>query len=266
MTLAALDDSVSLVATVTDKKGDTLPDASVSWSTSDASVATVSSSGLVTAVGNGTAQVVARSGTLGSSGTVADTASVTVRQTVSSVTVEPDSLVLPDYGTGVLTAKAVDANGNDVDVAAIDSSGFSWKSSNVLVATVTSLGGDSARVGSQRGGLAQVTATLSGVSGSARVRVYPATAASLSLDKDSVAFAAFDDTVSLVATVTDQGGHIWPGAEVTWSTSDTTVATVSSSGLVTAVGNGGARVVALSGTVADTVSVRGAPSGFVGDG
>src|SRR3989442_14807014 len=52
-------DTVRLVATALDASRDTLKDRPISWQTSDAAVATVSATGLVTGVGSGTASVTA---------------------------------------------------------------------------------------------------------------------------------------------------------------------------------------------------------------
>src|SRR5918995_6853737 len=54
--------SQQLSPTVSDQQGNPLSGATVSWSTSDAGVASVSSAGLVTAEGFGTAEVTARAG------------------------------------------------------------------------------------------------------------------------------------------------------------------------------------------------------------
>jgi alpha-tubulin suppressor-like RCC1 family protein len=56
------EDTVRLDATVISNQGIPLPNAPVTWTSSDESVATVDSAGLVTAVGFGTAQITARSG------------------------------------------------------------------------------------------------------------------------------------------------------------------------------------------------------------
>ena len=59
-----------LVAVVLDQRADTIKHPSVSWSSDDGGVATVSASGLVTAVGNGSAHAVATSGGLSAQVTV----------------------------------------------------------------------------------------------------------------------------------------------------------------------------------------------------
>ena len=259
--LAAFGDTVSLVATVTDQNGQVLPGAEVTWSTQYAAAATVSSSGLVTAVGNGGTQVVARSGA------VADTVSVRVSQVASSVTVEPDSLHLLEGKNGVLVAKAVDANGNAVHLRGAYPRGFSWDESDRRI-TVTPVGLDSARVtpvSPVSAMLSSVTARLGGKEDLVIISLDARRPTKLTLNQDSVAFAALDDSVTLVATVTDQDGDVLSGANVVWSTSDTSVATVSSGGLVTAVGNGTAQVVALSDSVAGHGVGYGATKGVGGN-
>lgn len=57
--LTYLDETVQLSATARDANGTVVPDASVSWMSSDPSVVTVSDAGLVTAVGGGMAEVTA---------------------------------------------------------------------------------------------------------------------------------------------------------------------------------------------------------------
>jgi hypothetical protein len=72
VTLLHRDHLLQLSATVKDQNGATMASATVTWTTSNAAVATVSSTGLVTSVENGTATITA------TSGSVSGTASVTV--------------------------------------------------------------------------------------------------------------------------------------------------------------------------------------------
>ena len=66
---------------------------------------------------------------------------------------------------------------------------------------------------------------------------------------------AIEATVQLAATVRDQFGLEMPGAQVAWSTSDATVATVDAAGLVAAVANGAVTVTAASGSASGTAAV-----------
>ncbi len=64
------------------------------------------------------------------------------------------------------------------------------------------------------------------------------------------------ETKQLSATVKDQNGNTMSGASVSWSTSDPSVATVSSAGLVTATANGMATITGTSGSASATASVN----------
>lgn len=63
------------------------------------------------------------------------------------------------------------------------------------------------------------------------------------------------DTFQLTATVYDQNGGVIPGAVVGWSSDDTGVATVDSSGLVTGVAHGSCTITATSGPLSDTCTI-----------
>jgi hypothetical protein len=70
ISLTSLGQTQQLSPTVTDQTGDALPDAAVSWSSSNAAVAQVSPTGVVTAISNGSAQVTATAGAATASATV----------------------------------------------------------------------------------------------------------------------------------------------------------------------------------------------------
>ena len=79
VSLEALGETTQLTASVKDQSGATMSNAPVSWATSDATVATVSETALVTSVADGSATITATSGS--ASGTVA----VTVLQEAATV-------------------------------------------------------------------------------------------------------------------------------------------------------------------------------------
>jgi hypothetical protein len=80
-------------------------------------------------------------------------------------------------------------------------------------------------------------------------------ATSITLSATSLSFTSVGATFPLSSTVKDQNGATMSGATVTWATSDASVATVSSTGLVTAVANGTETITATSGSASDTASV-----------
>ena len=77
----------------------------------------------------------------------------------------------------------------------------------------------------------------------------------IALSANGLSFAFLRDTTQLTATVSDARGAGFQGAGVSWSSSDTLVAKVSASGLVTAIRNGPASVTATSGLATRSVPV-----------
>ena len=155
--LTALGTTVQLSAEVRDQNARVMAGATVTWTSSASSMATVDASGLVTAAGNGTATITA------SAGSASGSAVVTVMQSVASVEVSPSVYELTALGQTVqLTAEAFDENGH-----AVAGAEFSWESSDVAAATVDGMG----LVTGIGAGEVEVTATSSGVTGRAVVVV-----------------------------------------------------------------------------------------------
>ena len=67
--------------------------------------------------------------------------------------------------------------------------------------------------------------------------------------------SALGAIVQLTAEVRDQNARMMPGATVTWSSADTSVATVDGTGLVTATGNGQATISAAAGSISGTAEI-----------
>ncbi len=157
--LGALGATVQLTAEVRDQHGQPMAGAAVTWLSSATSVATAGASGLVTAVGDGTATITA------TAGAASGTATVTVAQEVSTVVVSPatDTLVAGD--TLRLAAAATDANDH-----AVTGAEFSWSSADTAVAVVDSAG----LVTAVAAGEVDITATSSGVTGRAVAEAFDA--------------------------------------------------------------------------------------------
>ncbi|MXX68124.1 MAG: hypothetical protein F4Y74_04105 [Gemmatimonadales bacterium] len=128
-TLTAIDEAIQLYADVRDQLGRPITDAAVTWSSGDPAVAAVDTSGLVTAVANGSATVTALAGA------VSDSTSIVVWQTATTVEIAPETHTLATRDTVRLVATATDDNGHTVADAA-----FNWTSSDTAVAIVDSLG------------------------------------------------------------------------------------------------------------------------------
>ena len=76
----------------------------------------------------------------------------------------------------------------------------------------------------------------------------PEVPAAASLDLASVSLASLGQTTQLAATVTDQKGDRIASPALTWTSSNGAVASVSSTGLVTAAGNGSATITVAAGS------------------
>ena len=163
----------------------------------------------------------------------------------TSIELSTTSLTFNSLGqTEQLTATVQDQSG-----ATIRGAELTWTSSSASVATVSSAG----LVTAVADGTATITATSGSVS--AIVAVTVQVPVSLDLSYTILSFAALSDTTQLIATVKNAGGTVISNPTVTWATSSSSVATVSSAGLVTAVADGTATITATSGSASGTATV-----------
>jgi len=235
--------SVQLTATPKDANGNPLSGRTVTWSSNNTAVAIADVNGNVTAIAAGSATITATSE--GQSGTAA----ITVTNVpVASVTVTPASASIQQGQTIQLTATPKDANGN-----ALTGRVVTWSSSNTAVASVNAGG----FVTSGAAGSATITATSEGKSGTSAITVTSVPVASVTVSPAPGSVQA-GQTLQLTATPKDVNGNPLTGRTITWSSSNTSVATVSASGLVTGVVAGSATITATSegqsGTSAITVT------------
>src|SRR2546426_707557 len=211
--------------------GDSVP-TTVLWSTSGG---TITQSGFYTAgqaVGN--FHVTAKQ----NGGSLTDSSAVSViAMPVASVTVSPASASVGVGQTLQLTATPQDASGNPLTGRVV-----TWVSSAPLLATVSGSG----LVSGVAAGPAMITATSEGQSGTATVTVTalaPPPVASVTVSPATVSVRV-GATVQLAATPKDASGNPLSGRGVTWASSNTAVATVNGSGLVSGVAAGPATITA----------------------
>lgn len=213
----------TLTATVTPNNA---TDRTVTWSTSDASVATVSSSGVVSAVGVGTATITA---TTNDGTNLSASCTVTVYwNAVTGVSITPATATVNVGETTTLSAVFTPANASNQNVT--------WTSSNTSVATVNASG----VVTGVSEGNATITVTTAdgGYTATATITVIPVPVTGVSLNASNITLTVLDgvaDTQQLTATIAPSNAT---NKNVTWTSSNTSVATVSNTGLVTAVGRG----------------------------
>jgi uncharacterized protein YjdB len=190
---------------------------------------------------------------------------LTVALGETTVSIVPETVTLRVNETERLVAVVKDEAGDTLDVPVV------WATSAPAVATVdqtglvTGISVGSATISVTHGGLgsgtAQVVTTLQSVS-------------LLLLSDTTVKFVSLGDTVRLSAQRQDPDGSMTEVADLEWTSSDTLIARVDSSGNVTAVFNGVAVITASSGSLkaasrvtvqqeADRIELRDSVIGFV---
>jgi uncharacterized protein YjdB len=238
--------STQAVATLKDANGNTLTGRVVTWSSSDSTIARVSSAGAVTSVGAGTASIVATSE--GKSGSAPLTVTTPPPAPVATVTIVLNS---PSLNVGQSTqavATLKDANGNTLTGRVV-----TWSSSDTTLARVSTTGAVTAIAA----GTANIVATSEGKSGSATLTVTtppPVPVATVTVVLNSPSLNVGQSTQA-TATLKDSSGNVLTGRTITWASSNTAVATVSASGMVTAVAQGTAPITATSGGKSGSVTL-----------
>src|SRR5439155_394255 len=178
--------------------------------------------------------------------------------TVASETVSPAAASRFVGETVQLAATPKDSAGNPLTGQTIV-----WSSSDTTIAKVSGSGLVTAR----GAGSATITAASGGKSGTSTITAAIVPVASVVVSPASASVAT-GNTVQLTATPKDAAGNTLSGRSITWSSSATTVATVSSSGLVSGVTIGSATITAAtggkSGSSAITVTAPPAPGTHAG--
>src|SRR5436190_816846 len=235
--------TVQLTATPKDSTGSTLAGRTVTWTSGNTGVATVSSGGLVTGGVAGAATITAISeGKTGS-------AAVTVAPVpVASVTISPTASIRVGQ-TVQLTATLKDSTGSTLTGRTV-----TWGSGDTSVAIVSSSG----LVSGAAQGSATITATSEGKTSTAAITVTTVPVASVAVSP-ATASIGVGQTVQLAAMPKDSAGAALTGRTVTWTSSNTSVATVSSSGQVTGVAAGSATITATSEGKTGSAAVTVAP-------
>jgi hypothetical protein len=159
--------------------------------------------------------------------------------TINSIEVTPATASKLVGETQQFTAVAKDASGNIISGVT-----FTWSSSNPSVATVNNSGQATAVAV----GTATITASAGGKSGTATLTVTapPPTINSIEVEP-ATASKPVGETQQFTAVAKDASGNTISGVTFTWSSSDTSVATVDSNGLATAVAVGTATITASAG-------------------
>src|SRR5439155_1007219 len=274
---------------------------SVSWSSSDTSVATITSGGRATSITQG-------SSTISASGGVTGSTTLTVGPaTLVSIAVTPANPSIAKGTTQQLTATGTYSDGSTQDLT----SSATWVSSNNAVATVTAGGLASGAAA----GTSQVSASSSGITGSTMLTVEPAILVSIAVTPANPSIAkgttqqftatggapgtsnasASSSGVSGSTTLTvgpaallsialtpanpstpqggtqqftatgtySDGSMVDVTSSATWVSSNTAVATITAGGLASATAQGTSQVSATSGGVTGSTTLTVGPATLV---
>jgi hypothetical protein len=231
--------------------------ASATWSTTTASFATVSnasdSKGLVTGKSAGTVNVIAAVGSVSGSTPLTVTAA-----TLSSISVTPSGASIAKGLTQQYAATGTFSDSSTQDLT----TQVSWSSSTTSVATINNNKGSQGKASTLATGSTTISAVLNSVTGTTKLTVTSAALTKISVTP-SPASVAKGAMLQLAATGTYTDGSSNDITEdVTWSSADTSIATVTNGGglfssdpygEVTGVAEGGTSISAVSGSITGSV-------------
>ena len=236
--------SERLQATVLDRQGREIGGRKVRWSSTNEEVAVVSPDGVVAARGVGSAVIVARSGQ------AVTTLEVEVRAAgVGHISVSPPSVELYTGETKPLSATCYSTTGDPVDTRA------EFRSERPDVVSVTADG----TLEALSPGETMVVVSAEGMSQPVPVRIMAAPVASIAFPISSCELNPGESQVVPVV-VLGRDGRTQPNPAVWWTSSDESVAQVSGSGVVTAIGAGEALLTASAGDKTASLRVAVAPA------
>lgn len=238
LSFASLGESSQITATAKAKGGGAVATA-LTWNSLNTSIVSVSPSGLVTAIGNGSTTLTA------SAGSISGSLPVSVQQVPTQLSLTPEQITLNTVGaTAQLAVSAADARG-----AVIVQPQVTFTSPNPLVATVspagllTAVGFGSVNVTVGAGSLSATTVVTVG-----RVAAIQVVSPALEVNTGG--------SLALTATLTDISGTVLTGIPVTWTSDTPQLATVNSAGVVQAVSGGAARIRARAEGMEATITLQ----------
>jgi hypothetical protein len=226
----------------------------VAWSTSDETVATISTAGVLTFTGKrGTVDVIAQIAT-----------PLTTRATLTFVPPPSQLAVIGGGGqsgpVGSLLAQPFVVEVRATDGAPVAGQAVTFSSSNGAVSPSSAVTGADGRAQTVMTlgtvvGSTTFTARLGTLSASVTATGFSTAPATLTIAPAGGTITALGATLPLTASARDANGNAIADATVVWTSRTPEVASVNAGGTVLAVGNGTARIVATAGAASDSIVV-----------
>jgi uncharacterized protein YjdB len=241
-----LGESRTLTASAKDPQGNAIAARAFQWSSDNPGVLSINATtGAVTAVAAGSARITATTGVR------SGTATVRVIRRVTSVVLGP-ATPAPVRAATTLTLVATARAENGLDAGDLADRTQTWSVVNPAGATRTANISPNGTLTGVYPGDADVTVSIDGVTATLRLRVI---AASIAIQSSNTA-TLVGATMPLTARVLAADNAVLPNVPVTWTTSNSTVATVDANGVLTGVGPGVATITATGGGASGSVPIH----------
>ncbi|MDC3332635.1 Ig-like domain-containing protein [bacterium] len=212
----------------------------VDWITSDSDIATIADNGLASLLADGNAQVTASLSNLSAS------ASLTVTPaTVERLQIIPAVINAPAGTSGQLILLAAYSDGQVLSVAA----NAEWLSDNSSVAIVQATGSEAGFAQLLTVGNTTITASFGGLETEVDVTVTDATLVDILLEPVSVSTPKGVDVQYVATGIYSDASREILDDEITWQSSNTTVAVIDSEGLASSLALGDTFISATDGAV-----------------
>ena len=213
---------------------------SVTWSSSDASVAGVSTKGLANGAAVGTVTISAQMGSIKGSATLVVTGAAV---NLTSIAISPSASSIPVHTNQQFIATGVYADGSSSDLTNV----VTWSSSATSIATINSNG----LASSQASGTTNISASLAGITQKITLTVTAPTISSIAVTPVGLTLGiGVNQQFVATATYTD-GTSSDLNSGVAWSSSSPSVVTVDGKGLATTVAAGSSMISATVGSYSD---------------
>jgi hypothetical protein len=197
------------------------------WSSSVASVALISNTGLATGLSAGATTITANYGGLSGSATLNVSTA-----TLISITVTPANPIVPPHSKIQMTA-----TGNFSDGSHLVLSGVSWRTSSAKYAMVSGSGVVRTKKSSNK--VVPVSASLNGITGTTQLTITSMTVQSLSLTPSNATMAVgTTQPFALIGTFSDGVTTVDLTPSARWQTSNYHYAVINRSGIATGLGAG----------------------------